>query len=91
MLGAAVALAVAAAAGCSGGEAKSGPAPEAPGTPAGSGTREAIAPAAPAVSAPAFGPGVHDFTLPTSLGGPLGLRDYLGQKNVVLVFYRGFW
>lgn len=83
MLSAAVALAVAAATACSGGEAKSGPARVTAGAAPGA--------AAPAVSAPAFGPGVHDFTLPTSLGGPVSLRDYLGRKNVVLVFYRGFW
>ena len=88
MLSASVALAVAAAAACSGGEAKSGPARETPGPAPGA---SAPPPAAPAVSAPAFGPGVHDFTLPTSLGGPVSLREYLGQKNVVLVFYRGFW
>ncbi len=88
MLSAAVALAVAAAAACSGGKAESGPAREAPGAAPGA---SAPRPAAPAVSAPPFGPGVHDFTLPTSLGGPVSLREYLGQKNVVLVFYRGFW
>ena len=28
-----------------------------------------------------------DFTLPAHLGGEITLSDYLGQKNVVLVFY----
>ena len=28
-----------------------------------------------------------DFTLPAHSGGEISLSDYLGQKNVVLVFY----
>jgi peroxiredoxin len=38
-----------------------------------------------------FGAGVHDFTLPNANGGQVTLSQYLGQKNIVLVFYRAFW
>ena len=39
-----------------------------------------------------LGPGLHDFTLPNAQGGPaVQLSSYIGQKNVVLVFYRAFW
>lgn len=31
------------------------------------------------------------FTLPNATGGVVSLDTYLGQGNVVLVFYRGFW
>ncbi|MCH8350361.1 MAG: redoxin domain-containing protein [Chloroflexi bacterium] len=31
------------------------------------------------------------FTLPTVGGGTASLDSYLGQRNVVLVFYRAFW
>lgn len=31
-----------------------------------------------------------DFTLPDSQGQPISLADFRGQKNVVLVFTRGF-
>ncbi|MCL6507973.1 MAG: redoxin domain-containing protein [Bryobacteraceae bacterium] len=31
-----------------------------------------------------------DFTLPGTNGEPVSLSDYRG-KNVVLVFYRGYW
>lgn len=56
-------------------------------------TAAAVAPptAMAAPEGPTFGPGVHDFTLPTALGGDVSLGDYLGKKHVVLVFYRGFW
>ena len=34
----------------------------------------------------------HPFALPSALDGkPVSLESYRGQKNVVLVFYRGFW
>ena len=34
----------------------------------------------------------HLFTLPSALDGrPVSLESYRGNKNVVLVFYRGFW
>ena len=31
------------------------------------------------------------FTLPSATGGVVSLDSYLGEGNVVLVFYRGFW
>lgn len=32
-----------------------------------------------------------DFTLETLVGPPITLSQFRGQKNVVLVFYRGHW
>jgi hypothetical protein len=32
-----------------------------------------------------------DFTLASLAGPPVTLSDYRGEKNVVLVFYRGHW
>jgi cytochrome oxidase Cu insertion factor (SCO1/SenC/PrrC family) len=32
-----------------------------------------------------------DFTLEDSDGKNISLSDYRGKKNVVLVFYRGYW
>lgn len=37
------------------------------------------------------GPGVHDFTLPTADGQQVTLSSYLGEQNVVIVFYRAWW
>ena len=31
------------------------------------------------------------FSLPSAAGGDVRLDSYAGDKNVVLVFYRGFW
>ena len=31
------------------------------------------------------------FTLPDATGDPVSLASFAGDKNVVLVFYRGFW
>ena len=31
------------------------------------------------------------FTLPSGLEGEVSLGSYAGERNVVLVFYRGFW
>ena len=31
------------------------------------------------------------FTLPSASGGTISLDSYLGQSNLVLVFYQGFW
>jgi len=32
-----------------------------------------------------------DFTLASLAGPPVTLSDFRGQKNVILVFYRGHW
>ena len=32
-----------------------------------------------------------DFNLPDSDGEMIALADYVGQKQVVLIFYRGSW
>ncbi len=32
-----------------------------------------------------------DFTLESFAGPPVTLSDYRGERNVVLVFYRGHW
>jgi peroxiredoxin len=39
----------------------------------------------------ALGPGLHDFTLPDAHGGQVTLSQYLGDKVVVLTFYRAWW
>ena len=31
------------------------------------------------------------FTLPSAAGGSVSLDSFAGDRNVVLVFYRGFW
>ena len=31
------------------------------------------------------------FELPSGLGGTVSLASFAGDKNVVVVFYRGFW
>ena len=33
----------------------------------------------------------YKFTLPSGLNGDVSLDSYAGERNVVLVFYRGFW
>ena len=33
----------------------------------------------------------HSFVLPSATGGPESLESYLGNENVVLIFYRAFW
>ena len=35
--------------------------------------------------------GAFRFELPSATGGEVALESYLGDKNVVVVFYRGFW
>jgi cytochrome oxidase Cu insertion factor (SCO1/SenC/PrrC family) len=32
-----------------------------------------------------------DFTLEAADGKPITLSEFRGKKNVVLVFYRGYW
>ena len=56
---------------------------------------EAAAPAATgeqATSAPATsGKLAPNFELPDTSGETVSLDSYIGNKNVVVVFYRGFW
>ena len=33
----------------------------------------------------------YPFTLPSAPDGSVSLDSYVGERNVVLVFYRGFW
>lgn len=33
----------------------------------------------------------YRFTLPSGTYGDVSLESYAGKRNVVLVFYRGFW
>ncbi len=33
----------------------------------------------------------YPFTLPSAPDGDVSLASYAGERNVVLVFYRGFW
>ena len=37
------------------------------------------------------GPQAPQFTLPSAGGEDVSLESYLGEKNLVLAFYRGFW
>jgi len=39
----------------------------------------------------AIGSPAPDFTLESKDGAPVTLSSFRGQKNVVLVFYRGHW
>lgn len=39
----------------------------------------------------AVGSPAPDFTLETSKGEFLTLSDFLGKRNLILVFYRGHW
>ena len=39
----------------------------------------------------AAGPQAPRFTLPSAGGEDVSLESYLGEKNLVLAFYRGFW
>jgi len=32
-----------------------------------------------------------DFTLDALAGPPITLSEYRGKKNIILVFYRGYW
>ncbi len=36
-------------------------------------------------------PELTDFTLPTGLGAEVTLSSYLGEQNVMVVFYRAWW
>jgi len=40
---------------------------------------------------PKVGEPARSFTLPSTTGSVLSLKDYIGKSNVVLVFYRGYW
>jgi peroxiredoxin len=40
---------------------------------------------------PKVGDRVPPFSLPSSKGTNVELKDYAGKRNVVLVFYRGYW
>ncbi len=80
----AAALAIAALAAC-GGAAQ--PVTDAP-QPAAS---QATAASAAADTPPAQLRAAPTFELPNAKGETVSLASYAGDKNVVLVFYRGFW
>lgn len=40
---------------------------------------------------PRVGDSAPQFSLPSSAGATVALKDYLGKSKVVLVFYRGYW
>lgn len=44
-----------------------------------------------AAAAPAIGDLAPDFELPTARGQAVSLYDYMGEQNVVLVFFRAWW
>jgi cytochrome oxidase Cu insertion factor (SCO1/SenC/PrrC family) len=37
------------------------------------------------------GSAAPDFTLASLTGQRISLSDYRGKKNIILVFYRGYW
>ena len=53
-------------------------------------TAATTAPESP-TAAPAMTAGAFRFELPSATGGEVALESYLGDRNVVVVFYRGFW
>ena len=53
-------------------------------------TTATTAPESP-TAAPAMTTGAFRFELPSATGGEVALESYLGDRNVVVVFYRGFW
>ena len=40
---------------------------------------------------PKVGERAPQFSLPSSNGATIALKDYIGKSNLVLVFYRGYW
>ena len=40
---------------------------------------------------PKVGDRAPQFSLPSSTGTMVALKDFVGKSNVVLVFYRGYW
>ncbi len=63
-------------------------APAATTAPAGSETSET---ASDTTAAEPEGDIAPKFQLPSGTGGSISLASFAGDKNVVLVFYRGFW
>jgi peroxiredoxin len=45
----------------------------------------------PMAGAPEVGQLVPDFHLPTASGESVSLSENLGERNVVLVFFRAWW
>ncbi len=43
------------------------------------------------VETPMLSPEVSDFTLPSGLGNDVTLSSFLGEQNVMIVFYRAWW
>ncbi len=63
-------------------------APAATSAPAATASVSTSAPTEPAAPAAMLAP---TFELPSGTGGTVSLTSFAGDKNVVLVFYRGFW
>ena len=40
---------------------------------------------------PKVGDRAPQFSLPSTKGASVALKDYIGKSKVVLVFYRGYW
>ena len=40
---------------------------------------------------PKVGERAPQFSLPSTKGTNVALKDFIGKTNVVLVFYRGYW
>ncbi len=60
-------------------------------TPQPTASQATAAPAAANSDAPAQLRAAPKFELPDTSGETVSLDSYIGNKNVVVVFYRGFW
>ena len=67
------------------------PATEAPAAAAESTSESTVATATPSGESEPQGDIAPMFTLPSASGDEVSLESFAGDKNVVLVFYRGFW
>lgn len=84
----ALALGVLAIAACG---ASSEPASDAPTATGDSTASAAVAQPADGEDPPPAAKVAPAFELPNAAGETISLASYAGEKNVVLVFYRGFW
>ena len=67
------------------------PATESPAATAAQAPTEAAQAASETTDAEPQGEMAPKFELPSGTGGTVSLASFAGDKNVVVVFYRGFW
>ncbi len=84
----ALSLTVLALAACGASSDSASEAPAATAEPTGSEVIESASDTTPAEPEGDIAP---KFELPSGTGGTVSLASFAGDKNVVLVFYRGFW